>query len=313
MKLPQSNQTHVKVPLSSLRVTTNVRTLFDDVEIEELARSIKMNGLINPITVRPPVEDENGIKLYEVIAGGRRVRAHQWLCEHGDDFSMIDCKIHVGDMLTLQLIENLQRSDLSAQEKEAAVMQMLDNGMTQSEIAAAVSKPVTWVSDIVAAAKVRSAAQGAGVDTSGISSKALGQLRSLPKAQQADALEKLAESGGTVRAATEILNEYREKSAPLDIDCGGGADKFEIEYEVPDEPRVPAATVTAPCGFPNVSDATSVSSLGRGYKVFGLFELSGVKHKLYLDGRYSNDEADEIAAELQSEIFPAASWFVEES
>ena len=108
MKLP-TNANHVKVPLSALRITGNVRKNFDPEDIERLALSIRQDGLMNPITVRPPVEDEHGNKTYEVIAGGRRIRAHQWLCDHGDDFAMIECCIRTGDTWTLQMIENIQR------------------------------------------------------------------------------------------------------------------------------------------------------------------------------------------------------------
>ena len=80
MKL-NATQTHIKVPLSQLKITTNVRQDFDEAEIAELAQSIRDNGLINAITVKPPVTDENGDKTYEVIAGGRRIRAHQFLFE----------------------------------------------------------------------------------------------------------------------------------------------------------------------------------------------------------------------------------------
>ena len=127
--------THIKVPLSQLKITTNVRQDLDEAEIAELAQSIRDNGLINAITVKPPVIDEHGDKTYEVIAGGRRIRAHQWLCEHGDDFSMIDCKISTGDMWTIQMVENIQRTDLSPREKEAAIIRAVESGMSQKEIA----------------------------------------------------------------------------------------------------------------------------------------------------------------------------------
>lgn len=217
MKL-ESKQTHVKIPLSSLKITTNVRTDFDQDDIAALAKSIKENGLVNAITVKPPVTDENGVKIYEVIAGGRRVRAHQWLCDHGDDFSMIDAKILTGDLWTLQMIENIQRTDLSQREKENAIKEALEKGMTQKEIADRLSKPISYVSDILAGSRVREVAEKAGQNTDGISTKALAQLRGIEPKVKVQAVKKLKERGGTVAAATQILRESKsEKIEAPDI------------------------------------------------------------------------------------------------
>lgn len=213
MKL-NANATHVKVPLAALRVTGNVRKDFNQDEIESLARSIKADGLLNPITVRPPVEDENGNKTYEVIAGGRRIRAHQWLCDNGDDFSMIECCVRTGDTWTLQMVENIQRADLTPREKEEAVTAALESGLTMTQIAEKLSKPVQYVSDIVAGTKVRHAADEAGIATERISTKALSQLRSIPAESLPEAIGDLAKSGGTVKEATRILNERKEAANP---------------------------------------------------------------------------------------------------
>lgn len=242
MKLP-TNTNHVKVPLSALRITGNVRKNFDPEDIERLALSIRQDGLMNPITVRPPVEDEHGNKTYEVIAGGRRIRAHQWLCDHGDDFAMIECCIRTGDTWTLQMIENIQRTDLSPREKEEAVAEAMANGLTQTQIAEKLCKPISYVSDIVAGMKVRTAADEAGIATDEISTKALSQLRSIPEESLGDALTELAESGGTFREATRVMREYKkpvledEGNAYEDttnvssVADGEAFDPFEIESE----------------------------------------------------------------------------------
>lgn len=208
-----ATQTHIKIPLATLRVTTNVRTDFDETEIAELAQSIKENGLINAITVRPPVTDENGDKTYEVIAGGRRIRAHQWLCDHGDDFSMIDCKISTGDTWTIQMIENIQRTDLTPREKENAIARALDQGMSQKEIAERLSKPQAYISDIVAGMKVRKIADAAHLNTDAVSSKALSQLRGIPESDLPRKLEELCMRGGSVALATALLHEWKAGQA----------------------------------------------------------------------------------------------------
>lgn len=209
MKLPANNANHIKVPLSCLKITDNVRMNFDEAEIEELANSIRQNGLMNPITVRPPETDADGNKTYEVIAGGRRIRAHQWLCEHGDDFSLIECCIRTGDKWALQMIENIQRTDLTPREKENAVAKALEEGLTQSQIADKLSKPIQWVSDIVAGAKIRKVADTAGLNTEEITTKTLSQLRSIPADKLQDCLKELIAEGGTYRVATRMMQEEK--------------------------------------------------------------------------------------------------------
>lgn len=209
MKLPANNANHIKVPLSCLKITDNVRMNFDEAEIEELANSIRQNGLMNPITVRPPETDADGNKTYEVIAGGRRIRAHQWLCEHGDDFSLIECCIRTGDKWALQMIENIQRTDLTPREKENAVAKALEEGLTQTQIADKLSKPIQWVSDIVAGAKIRKVADAAGLNTEEITTKTLSQLRSIPEEKLESCLTQLIAEGGTYRAATRMMQEEK--------------------------------------------------------------------------------------------------------
>lgn len=209
MKLPTNNANHIKIPLSCLKITDNVRMNFDEAEIEELANSIRQNGLMNPITVRPPETDADGNKTYEVIAGGRRIRAHQWLCEHGDDFSLIECCIRTGDKWALQMIENIQRTDLTPREKENAVAKALEEGLTQTQIADKLSKPIQWVSDIVAGAKIRKIADEAGLNTEEITTKTLSQLRSIPEEKLKSYLTQLITEGGTYRAATRMMQKEK--------------------------------------------------------------------------------------------------------
>lgn len=209
MKLSNNNATHLKIPLSQIRETGNVRQEYDAAGIAELAESIKNNGLLNPLTVKPGQADENGNKTYELIAGHRRLRAYQLLCENGDDFSMVECCIRPGKKIVLQMIENIQRQDITPREKEEAVKAMLAEGYTQSDIARELSKPIAWVSDIVAGTKVREIADKNGVDTDGIATKTLSQLRSIPAKELPAKIKELSDRGGTFREATEIMNKAK--------------------------------------------------------------------------------------------------------
>jgi ParB/RepB/Spo0J family partition protein len=211
MKL-NANATFIKIPLAQIRETGNVRHEYDEDGIKELAESIRNNGLMNPITVKPAQEDENGEKTYELIAGHRRIRAYKYLCDQGDDFSMVECCIRTGNKLVLQIIENIQRADITPREKEDAIAEMLAENYSQADIARELSKPIQWVSDIVAGAKVRKIADEAGLNTENIATKTLSQLRSIPDNELTSYLERLVAMGGTTRAATSLLNEWKNSS-----------------------------------------------------------------------------------------------------
>lgn len=211
MKL-NANATFIKIPLAQIRETGNVRHEYDEDGIKELAESIRNNGLMNPITVKPAQEDENGEKTYELIAGHRRIRAYRYLCDQGDDFSMVECCIRTGNKLVLQIIENIQRADITPREKEDAIAEMLAENYSQADIARELSKPIQWVSDIVAGAKVRKIADEALLNTENIATKTLSQLRSIPDNELTSYLARLVAMGGTTRAATSLLNEWKNSS-----------------------------------------------------------------------------------------------------
>lgn len=97
------------LPLEAIDVGDRARK--DYKGVEELAASIKDNGLIHPIAVHAEGD------RYRLIAGGRRFRAHEL-----NESEQIMCRIYYGEMTDLhlrsiELEENIQREDLSWQEK----------------------------------------------------------------------------------------------------------------------------------------------------------------------------------------------------
>ena len=87
------------------------RNYFDKEKIEELAQSIKQNGLIQPIIVRP--HSEEGV--YEIIAGERRCMAAQNAGLH--EVPVVVLKINDVQALELAIVENIQREDLNVIEE----------------------------------------------------------------------------------------------------------------------------------------------------------------------------------------------------
>ncbi len=209
---PQSALTF-KISLDQIKETGNVRTSYNDEKIQELADSIFKYGLINPISVKPLPEDENGIKQYELVAGHRRLRAFRYLCSVGQDYSQITASVIVkGSKNVLQLIENVQREDLEPVDVETAIKALVTAGMSQKEIAEELSKSLSWVHDRLAGTEVRENAEARGIDTNGMTTKALSQLASVPGEQLSDVINQAKANGGTVKAATDALNDFRTQN-----------------------------------------------------------------------------------------------------
>ena len=109
------------------------RTAMDDARIDDLARSIKSNGLIQTIVVR---KAEDG---YEIVAGERRWRASQRAGLRKVPVVVRD--IPEERMLAAALIENIQREDLNPLEEAQAYRRLADDyQLTQEQIADAVGK-----------------------------------------------------------------------------------------------------------------------------------------------------------------------------
>jgi ParB family transcriptional regulator, chromosome partitioning protein len=117
------------------------RTVFDDVRLSELAESIKQHGVIQPIVVR-----KRNNQQFEIIAGERRWRAAQ---KAGlKTIPAVVSDVASEAMLTLALVENLQREDLNPIEEAEAFHRLQDAlGYTQQEIAEAVGKDRTTITN----------------------------------------------------------------------------------------------------------------------------------------------------------------------
>lgn len=108
------------------------RREFDAAALQELAASIKANGLLQPILLRPK---GNG---YEIIAGERRFRAAQTAGLH--TIPALVQKATDVEMREKALIENIQRSDLNLIEEALAYRDLAEIGLTQEDIARCVGK-----------------------------------------------------------------------------------------------------------------------------------------------------------------------------
>ncbi len=120
--------------------TTNPRQTFDQTKLEELAESIRQNGLIQPITVRPKSTG------FEIVAGARRFRASQL----AELFSIPARIVELDDVAAQewQLVENSQRVDVHPYEEAQGFQRLLD--MPGYDVAALVLKSGKSASHIYA-------------------------------------------------------------------------------------------------------------------------------------------------------------------
>lgn len=115
----------------------------NSVQLDELAASIKQQGIMQPIVVRPT----NGGK-YEIIAGERRWRAAK--IAELTKVPVIVRQVEDADAVVLALIENIQREDLNPVEEAIALQRLMEDfDLTQQEVADTVGKSRSAVANLL--------------------------------------------------------------------------------------------------------------------------------------------------------------------
>ena len=140
----------VKLPLDLLqRGRYQPRADMRTESLEELAASIKAQGVVQPIVVRPLEElSAGGAQRYEIIAGERRWRAAQ-IAGLGEIPAIIR---HIPDeaAIAVALIENIQRENLNAVEEARALERLIvEFGLTHQQAADAVGRSRAGVSNLL--------------------------------------------------------------------------------------------------------------------------------------------------------------------
>jgi len=167
------------------------RLAFEPDKLEELAASIKENGVIQPIVVRPVGGG------YEIVAGERRWRAAQKA-----GLTRIPAVVQeVSDqkMLEMALVENIQRDDLSPVEEAHAYQLLLDQfGLTQEQVAQRVGRSRTAVTNTLRLLRLPSAIQKEVIH----GTLSMGHARALiplPKREQLLLAQQIVQLGLSVR------------------------------------------------------------------------------------------------------------------
>ncbi|MBX3593622.1 ParB/RepB/Spo0J family partition protein [Sphingomonas sp.] len=131
------------LPVSSLAPhPEQPRRHFDEDALEELAKSIAMRGLIQPIVVRPHGKD------YQIVAGERRWRAAQRARLH--EVPVIVRDLDEAETLEIAIVENIQREDLNAIEEAEAYAKLIGEfGHTQEALAKIVHKSRSHIANLL--------------------------------------------------------------------------------------------------------------------------------------------------------------------
>lgn len=119
------------------------RLHFDEQKLEELAQSIRKNGIIQPIAVRT---DVNNSERYEIVAGERRWLAAQKAGLH--KVPIVVLKLNDNEALEVSIVENIQRDDLNIIEEAKGYKRLNDEfGYDHEKIAKFMSKSRSHVSN----------------------------------------------------------------------------------------------------------------------------------------------------------------------
>jgi len=211
------------LPIEQISGTLNgLQRSGEDPEIDELAESMKTQGVIEPITA---MLSPGTMNVYLAVAGNRRVAAAR---KAGlEKIPAIIRPYNCEEACVLSLIENIQRKDISDYEKGRRLKQLIDEFPltypNQEAVAKMIGKSVSWISRHIEAFETAEAVKpylpmG---KLEELPERALRELRKVPEEERPKVLEALAEA--PVEGAREkplSARRIAEKAGPEPIDTG---------------------------------------------------------------------------------------------
>src|SRR5690606_21432102 len=183
------------------------RTAFDEEALQELADSIKLQGLIQPITLR---QTERG--TYQLISGERRLRAAKLA-----GLSEIPAYVRTANdqqMLEMALIENIQRENLNAIEVALSFQRMIEEcNLRQEELGERVSKNRSTVTNYLRLLKLPPVIQAAIRD----GQLSMGHARALLNVPEIDKqlyiFREIVKKGLSVRKTEELVRAIQQQTS----------------------------------------------------------------------------------------------------
>lgn len=259
---PASN--YQRLALTSIRSNPyQPRREFDEGELAELQASLKSSGLLQPITVRPAADG------YELISGERRLRAAGRL--GWTEIPAIIREVDDRTLLTLALVENLQRTDLNAVDEARGYRRLSEEfGYTHAQIAEAVGKDRTSITTML-------------------------RILQLP-ASVLEIVEKGRLSAGHARALVSLDDDRRALTLANEA-VARELSVRELERRVrelqqPPAPRRPQPTAAAPAGVPILRRMED--ELRRRLQTDVRIKLSGPERGTIEVGFYSADDLERV-------------------
>jgi ParB family chromosome partitioning protein len=193
----------VEIELSRLKPGRyQPRTKWENEKLDELAASIREQGVISPIVVRPT---DGG--MFEIVAGERRFRASGRAGRK--TIPAIVRTLEDKDALAMALIENMQRSDLNAMEEAQGVRRLIDEfGYTHEQAAKAIGKSRPATTNLLRLLNLADPVQRMLLD----GEIEMGHARALLGLAAADQLElanKIVKSALSVRQAEKLVADQK--------------------------------------------------------------------------------------------------------
>jgi len=183
----------------------------DDDALKELADSIKVQGLIQPIVVREV--NSNAAVKYEIIAGERRWRASKMA---GLKTVPVVIK-NVDDQtaMAMALIENLQRENLNSHEEAEGLARLIEeHSLTHSDAAKLLGKSRAAVSNLLRLLTAPNVIQGL-LRKGELEQGHVRAMLGLPLEQQLNLSSRIKENGHSVRWVEKMVKEILKKKTPL--------------------------------------------------------------------------------------------------
>ena len=196
------------------------RRRFDDDALDELTRSIREKGVLQPLIVRPGVSGN-----FEIVAGERRWRAAQRAQVH--EIAVVVRDLSDEEALAVALIENIQRDDLSAIEEARAYSRLAQEfGKTQHEVAVVVGKSRSHVANTTRLLELPEEVQAMLAE----GKLTAGHARAIVGATDPVALaQRIAAEGLSVRAAERLRKPGKERGRRSAVE---NADTLALERSI---------------------------------------------------------------------------------
>ena len=179
------------------------RKEFDGEKLDELAQSIKENGIIQPIIVR-----QSPVIGYEILAGERRYRAS--LLAGLTSIPAVVKQLSDQEMMIQSIIENLQRENLNPIEEARAYESLVDKGFTHAEIADKMGKSRPYISNSIRLLSLPEQILSE-VENGKLSQAHARSLVGLNKEQQDYFFQRIIEEDISVRKLEALLTEKKQK------------------------------------------------------------------------------------------------------